>query len=352
MSLRLGLDPVHTTRVATRRLRSTLRVFGELFDSAAAERLDGELAWYAQLLGQVRDPQVQRARFAAAVGSLPPDLVLGPVVAHIEERLLSEQLHHHDQLMAALDTARYRELSATVASWASDPPLTVPVAEDPDGLFRLARKADRKAHRRLRTGLASGDDLALHRARKAAKRSRYAAELVAPLPGAKAAKAAIKHHKKVQTVLGDTRTASSPWICCIASAPRQAPPGGKTASPTDCSTPTNKPRPGEATQPSPTSPADQRCSTTVHLAHTSSNPTSPGPTPNPSPRRSRPRSTNGCEQRRPTMSNSTDQRRSHGRRDRRRPPRTRRPSPPTTRICRRNVPLVAPGRRDSPENGA
>jgi len=203
VSLRLGLDPVHTTRVATRRLRSTLRVFGELFDSAAAEHLDGELAWYAQLLGQVRDPQVQRARFAAAVGSLPPDLVLGPVAAHIEERLLSEQLHHHDQLMAALDTARYRELLATVASWTSHPPLTVPVGEDPDGLFRLARKANRKAHRRLRTGLASVDDLALHRARKAAKRARYAAELVAPLPGTKAAKAAIKHHKKVQTVLGE-----------------------------------------------------------------------------------------------------------------------------------------------------
>ena len=74
MSLRLGLDPVHTTRVATRRLRSTLRVFGELFDSAAAERLDGELAWYAQLLGQGPRPSgaagtVRRRGRVPAAGS-------------------------------------------------------------------------------------------------------------------------------------------------------------------------------------------------------------------------------------------------------------------------------------------
>jgi len=280
---------------------------------------------------------VQRARFAAAVGSLPPDLVLGPVVAHIEERLLSEQLHHHDQLMAALDTARYRELSATVASWTSHPPLTVPVGEDPDGLFRLARKANRKAHRRLRTGLASVDDLALHRARKAAKRARYAAELVAPLPGTKAAKAAIKHHKKVQTVLGEHQDSVVALDLLRRLGAEASTTPGQNGFTYGLLYAHNKPRPGEATQPPPTSPADQR------LAHTSSNRTSPGRTTNSFPCRSRPRSTNGCEQRRPTMSNSTDQRRSHGRRDRRRPPRTRRPRPPTTRTCRRNVPPACSG---------
>ena len=41
----------------------------------------------------------------------------------------------------------------------------------------------------------------LHRARKASKRARYAAELRAPLD--KSAKKTVKHYKKIQRVLGD-----------------------------------------------------------------------------------------------------------------------------------------------------
>ncbi len=64
--LRRGLDPVHPTRVGIRRFRSTLRVFGRLFDQTARAELDAELSWYAGLLWEVRDRQVQRARFADA----------------------------------------------------------------------------------------------------------------------------------------------------------------------------------------------------------------------------------------------------------------------------------------------
>jgi CHAD domain-containing protein len=43
----------------------------------------------------------------------------------------------------------------------------------------------------------------LHRARKAAKRARYAAELVRPLGASKRHKRNIKRYKAVQSVLGD-----------------------------------------------------------------------------------------------------------------------------------------------------
>lgn len=43
----------------------------------------------------------------------------------------------------------------------------------------------------------------LHRARKAAKRARYAAELYRPLDKPKRAKRTIKHYKRIQSVLGD-----------------------------------------------------------------------------------------------------------------------------------------------------
>src|SRR5581483_1600756 len=59
LALRRGDETViHKTRVASRRFRSTLRVFGTLLDRAAAARLDEELRWYAGLLGEVRDRQV------------------------------------------------------------------------------------------------------------------------------------------------------------------------------------------------------------------------------------------------------------------------------------------------------
>ncbi|MBV9823355.1 MAG: CHAD domain-containing protein, partial [Actinobacteria bacterium] len=51
-------EAVHQTRVATRRLRAALRIFGPLFDAEAATRLQDELAWFAAELGEVRDREV------------------------------------------------------------------------------------------------------------------------------------------------------------------------------------------------------------------------------------------------------------------------------------------------------
>src|SRR6185312_10495361 len=78
IGLRKGFDPIHDTRVAIRRIRSTLRVFAKAFDRAAAGQLESELKWFAALLGDVRDCQVQRERFGEALDRLPDELILGP----------------------------------------------------------------------------------------------------------------------------------------------------------------------------------------------------------------------------------------------------------------------------------
>ena len=52
VGLRTGAPLVHETRVAVRRLRSTLRVFGDVVDAGLAEELNGELAWYADVLAR------------------------------------------------------------------------------------------------------------------------------------------------------------------------------------------------------------------------------------------------------------------------------------------------------------
>jgi CHAD domain-containing protein len=203
VSLRRGLDAIHPTRVATRRLRSTLRIFGAMFDSAAALSLDAELAWYAGLLGAVRDPQVQRPRFAAAVKALPPELVLGPVASNIDQHLLSAELRGREELLQALDSDRYLGLLRSVDEWVTAAPFTEWADGSAKNVRPFVKKATRKAASRLAAALAvpENDEL-LHKARKSAKRARYATELAGPVLGAKADRQ-IERYKAMQDTLGE-----------------------------------------------------------------------------------------------------------------------------------------------------
>lgn len=200
--LRRGLDPIHATRVAIRRFRSTLRVFKDLVDPDARSRLEDELVWYAGLLGEVRDRQVQRHRLGELVAGLPAELVMGPVAARIEQDLLGEQLHCLTVVMSALDDARYRDLLVTLAQWRTAPPLTIEPGAGPKVIAKAVKRAGRKARKRLTAAVADSDATELHRARKAAKRARYAAELATPLLGGKAEKK-VSEYKHVQKVLGE-----------------------------------------------------------------------------------------------------------------------------------------------------
>ncbi|MBH0775411.1 CYTH and CHAD domain-containing protein [Nocardia bovistercoris] len=201
IELRQGSDPIHDTRVATRRLRSTLRVFGKLLDRSAIEDVEAELKWYASVLGEVRDCEVQRRRLADRVAALPPELVLGPVAGRIDSTLLGTQVKNRAALDAAMDSTRYLRLLATLSEWKSAPPFTRHI-RGRDLVDRADRAAD-KADRRLATALDDQRDESLHRARKAAKRARYAAELHRPVRKPRRAKASIAYYKRLQRVLGD-----------------------------------------------------------------------------------------------------------------------------------------------------
>lgn len=199
-ALRRGEDPIHPTRVAIRRLRSTLRVFADTFDPAVATHLDEELSWYAGILGHVRDHEVQRARFAQAVADLPDEWVLGPVAADIETTLAAEQRTYRADVDTVLTGDRYAALMGALDAVDSSV-RSVPRRN----VTSLANKAGKKARTRLQAAIAgeAGDDEALHRARKAFKRARYAAELATPLVGKKHAKKKIRRYKHVQEVLGE-----------------------------------------------------------------------------------------------------------------------------------------------------
>jgi CHAD domain-containing protein len=203
LGLRRGEDPIHDTRVAIRRLRSTLRVFRKALDEAAVGDLDTELKWCAGLLGEVRDCQVQQRRFSDALDELPDELILGPVPARIRNHLQGIELPARTRLSEAMDSERYAGVLEALRQLRVEPPVNQDIT--PKDLWKKARRAQRKADRRLasalRMALRTGDGALLHRARKAAKRARYAAELYRPLD--QRAKRAVKHYKHIQTVLGD-----------------------------------------------------------------------------------------------------------------------------------------------------
>ncbi len=201
LGLRRGQDPIHDTRVAIRRLRSTIRVFGKLLDRSATDPVDEELKWFAGLLGEVRDRQVQRRRFREVLAEWPPELVLGPVANRLNTDLQSEQLRARAEVTEAMGSPRYLDILSTLQQWRSG--LPVDGRASVKKLHKRALRAEKKADRRLAAAIESGDDPMLHRARKAAKRARYAAELRRPLDKPAPAKRSEKHFKRIQRVLGD-----------------------------------------------------------------------------------------------------------------------------------------------------
>jgi CHAD domain-containing protein len=205
--LRAGENVIHTTRVAVRRLRSTIRVFSELFDPAEAGHLEEELIWWAGLLGKVRDMDILAQRQAALLEGLPAELTLGPVASTIQAELAVQRKQAMDAMLEALDSERYRKLVGLVHHWRSDPPFTAAADASPDSIDSAIRKARKKVDKRLSGAVATrragepSDEL-FHRARKASKRHRYAVEAALPVWGSKADKI-ISQRKDLQDVLGN-----------------------------------------------------------------------------------------------------------------------------------------------------
>src|SRR5215207_7955582 len=96
-------DSVHKMRVATRRLRSTLKTFRPLWDRDASDGLRAELRWLAEALGRVRDAEVMADRVAGELTGLPPELVVGPVRARLVDDLRASTAREREPLIEILD---------------------------------------------------------------------------------------------------------------------------------------------------------------------------------------------------------------------------------------------------------
>lgn len=180
---RLGEDPeeLHDMRVATRRMRAALAMFADALP-ARSRHIRSELGWLADVLGAVRDLDVQLERVGHWSAEVPEQDrgALGDL-----SRLLSQ--HRQDargRLLASLESSRYERLVTTFTAMLCQGPsrrlaaARAPAAVAVPDLVRARHRAVTKAARRARRRGAPDD---FHILRIRCKRLRYALEFVAEI---------------------------------------------------------------------------------------------------------------------------------------------------------------------------
>ncbi|MEU0303735.1 CHAD domain-containing protein [Streptomyces sp. NPDC006175] len=200
-------DSVHRMRVATRRLRSAFRTYRKVLDRTVTDPLRAELKWLAAELGVDRDEEVLTERLRSDVAGLPDTLLLGPVSARLTLTSVARRTGSRRRVASVLDAERYLALLDSLDALLACPPLLPGAARPPrDVLPRAVLKDYERLATRVGHALdlqpGTERDVAMHEARKAAKRVRYAAEAARPALG-KPAKKFAKRMKSVQSVLGD-----------------------------------------------------------------------------------------------------------------------------------------------------
>ena len=205
---RLGEDAeeLHDMRVATRRLRAALDVFADILPPQFAA-LSPELAWLTQVLGTVRDLDVQLDRldsspewqstWASTPGATAPVDELRAVMTRERDRARAILLH-------ALDSPRYERLTSGLMALAQQGAGQrsaaghLPATGVLPGLIEQRHRAAVKASRRARR---TGEAADFHKLRIRCKRLRYALEFVQDVYGEPATHF-IRRLARLQDLLG------------------------------------------------------------------------------------------------------------------------------------------------------
>ncbi|MGX9888985.1 CYTH and CHAD domain-containing protein [Streptomyces sp. NPDC002276] len=200
-------DSVHRMRVATRRLRSTFRSYGKVLDRTVTDPVGEELKWLASELGVDRDREVMTERLTEVLGELPRTLVSGPIRTRMRTWANARRGGSRRRLIGVLDSKRYLALLDTLDALVAEPPLLPDAAGTPEKVIGKAvgkdfGKVSALVEEAIGAPPGADRDLALHEARKKAKRTRYAAEAATPALGAPA-RALAKSMKSLTSLLGD-----------------------------------------------------------------------------------------------------------------------------------------------------
>lgn len=203
-------DAVHRLRVAARRLRSALRTYRPLLDRAVTDPLRDELDALGEPLGQARDAEVLAARLEALVAEQPSELVLGPVERRLRDRARAQHRRAQDDVVAHLASERYLRLLDDLDALVAAPPWRPRARTKAAQVLPAAVGREwRDAVGRVRSlgdlgdlGGGAGSDDALHEARKAVRRVRYATEAIVPWAGPRAVRFAARV-RAAQDALGE-----------------------------------------------------------------------------------------------------------------------------------------------------
>lgn len=155
-------ESVHDLRVAIARVRSALRTFGPALPTDTSLELGLRLKQCAAMLGPARDLEV--------IGELLDSAPQGPMRDRETTEIRTELASRLEQARSEISGVAHARLVADLTSYVDG------LATRKGDLRPLARRALRRADKRL--DAAGRDPDALHRARAAAKRARYAAEVV------------------------------------------------------------------------------------------------------------------------------------------------------------------------------
>ncbi|MEK7350515.1 MAG: CYTH and CHAD domain-containing protein [Nitrospirota bacterium] len=194
---RLGREPesLHQMRVATRQLRAILRATRPLLIPEWADSLREELRWLGQLLGLVRDLDVQLAYFRQESAALEARdrRPLTQFIAHLEIQRNNAQ----EVLLNGLKSARYLDLIRRL----QEAPHNPTAVESTMTVRDLAKQEFTKLRNAISQAGHTANNATIHKIRINTKRARYAAELAEPTIG-KPATRFINKARAVQDVLG------------------------------------------------------------------------------------------------------------------------------------------------------
>ncbi|NYE00321.1 CHAD domain-containing protein [Kineosphaera limosa] len=170
-------DAVHKMRVATRRLRATLRTIRPWLDAEQTQAMRRQVRWLTRTLGGARDGEVVRERILGELDELPRRDVRGPIRNRLRRELNSTHAQAHERAVAALDSPRYERLLANIADFL----LALPWRKRRrrslhDLLLAATHRVQKRAVLADEADTPAEREFELHEVRKKGKAARYAVE--------------------------------------------------------------------------------------------------------------------------------------------------------------------------------
>lgn len=212
----IGAEPVHQMRVALRRLRSALSLFGPILPCPELVKLGQDAKRLAGALGPARAWDVFLADILPPLAAALPD---NPSVTELRDAAEAQRAAAYAALHQVLDDPKFPAFGLDLALLAATRPWAAEADAQPMAHFAHAALARRQKQLRKRgRHLRRLDINGLHAIRLSAKRLRYTAEFFASADPSHNVARSLRQLAKLQTALGTLNDAAT-VDCLLAEMP-------------------------------------------------------------------------------------------------------------------------------------